>query len=455
MLRYMGGWLLGGLAMLLVTSAQARLTIEISDGVDNALPIAIVPLAWQGSSGGPPLDVAGLIREDLQRSGRFAPLPTFQMPQLPGEIQGINFDLWRGKSTEVMLVGRMAQVGVDEFRVTVALVDVFKGPSGTGQEKLQMREGELVNVTDYILLQKEWRVKGQDLRRLAHKVSDIVYEKLLGERGAFSTRVVFVTAVDEGADKTLYQLHVADIDGYNQQPLVTSDEPLLSPSWSPDGKKVAYVSFERKRPEIYVQELATGARTRLTTFNGINSAPVWSPDGRRMAMVLSKDGNPEVYVMTLAERSLQRLTHNSAIDTEPSWSPDGQWVVFTSDRGGRPQIYRTRVSDRWTERVTFEGDYNAKAQYTPDGQNLVFVHRNQGQFHIAKQAVGQDAVVILSDTQLDESPSIAPNGTMIIYATQYRGRGVLGAVSIDGRFKLRLPAAQGDVREPAWSPFLQ
>jgi TolB protein len=295
----------------------------------------------------------------------------------------------------------------------------------------------------------------QDLRATAHHIADIVYETLTGQPGAFATRIAYVTSVRDGSDKERVELRIADADGYNPQTIVSSEDPIMSPAWSPDGSRLAYVSFENAQPSIWVQEVFTGRREKLTSFKGINGAPAWSPDGRFLALTLSKDGNPDIFIMDIARRSLRALTRHWAIDTEPAWAPDGRSVLFTSDRGGSPQIYQVSVSGGEPTRLTFEGKYNARASYSPDGRLVSMVTRVNGDYRIATLDPETRDFRIMSTGRLDESPSFAPNGAMLIYATRVGGRGVLAAVSTDGRVQQRLRLQSGDVREPVWSPYHQ
>lgn len=423
------------LSLVLVLAAagvRAELVIEITQGRDNPTPIAVSPFAWQGA-GAPPEDIAAVVDADLTRSGLFAPADRDDMLGRPTTEQEVFYRDWRAVEVEYLLVGRVSGSGGDQMRIEYELFDVNR----------QARVFEGVETGP-----------ASEARMLAHQVSDAVYEKLTGIPGAFATRLLYVSVTRNPGGKDYYRLTLADSDGARPIVLLESREPVLAPTWSPDGKEIAYVSFETSRPAIYRQELATGRREQLTNFKGLNGSPAWSPDGKTMAMVLSKDGSPDIYLMDLASKRLTRVTRHYAIDTEPAWMPDGNSLLFTSDRGGRPQIYRYDLRSGNTERVTYEGVYNARARVAQDGRNVVLVHQQDGKFHIAIHDLVSNRMQALTSTALDESPSIAPNGSMVLYATKAGDRGILAAVSVDGGVKFRLPAREGDVREPAWSPYM-
>lgn len=427
------GWLNAGLLLLLgvlTPRAEAILTIEITQGVDSGLPIAIVPFAGTAAER-PPQDVSSIVQADLARSGRFSPLDPQIFVARPSEDRQVIFKDWRIIKAEALVIGKVRRAGGGRWQVEFRLYDIYK-------EKQLAGYSYVVN-TDR-------------LRAVAHQISDIIYEKLTGEPGVFSTRIAYVIREQMGK-KSRFKMQLADADGYNPLTILTSNEPLLSPAWSPDGTRLAYVSFERRRPMLYMQNVMTGERTLLSEFQGINSAPAWSPDGSQLALTLSRDGNPEIYVMRIANRHLTRLTNNPAIDTEPAWSPDGRYLVFTSDRAGKPQIYRMYADGGRAERLTFENDYNARASYSPDGKMLTLVSGGGGRYHAAMLHLSTSVLQVLTDTPLDESPTFAPNGRMILYATERGGRGVLASVSSDGRVRQTLKLQEGDVREPAWGPF--
>lgn len=429
--------LLVACAVLLAASwpdtSHATLTIRITQGIEGAQPIAIVPFALGPGSPAPPQDIAQIISNDLTRSGRFSPLPVGDLPSRPSDASAVNFSDFRILGTPNLVIGKVNALPDGRFKVEFRLFDVFRSAQITGYE-LDARPDEL--------------------RRIAHQISDIIYEALTGERGAFDTRIAYVTELKTGG-VSVYALNVADSDGFSPQVVLESKAPIVSPAWSPDGRLLAYVSFEGGRPRIFAQNLATGTRQVVAAFPGLNGAPAWSPDGKHMAMTLSKDGNAEIYVMNIDTRVLRRLTTGAAIDTEPAWAPDGKSLVFTSDRGGTPQIYRVSASGGRATRLTFEGKYNSRATFAPDGKSIALVHGNKGTFRTAVLDLENNALRVLTKTTLDESPSFAPNGSMLLYATSGDRGGTLAGVSTDGRVRQELATRQGDVREPAWSPFRQ
>ncbi len=412
----------------------AELSIEITRGADNPTSIAIVPL---GATPGllPPTAIDAVVSADLERSGLFAPMKVSDMIAQPHEQSQVFYNDWRLLGTDFIVIGRMTRDAAGLYRVQFELLDVLR---------------------QSLLLQETVNGSEAQLRDIAHYIADKVYEKLTGIKGAFSTKVAYVSVAQTG-NRQNFRLIKADADGERAQMILESPEPILSPSWSPDARQLAYVSFEERRPAIYRQVIATGERQKLTSFPGLNGAPSWSPDGRRLAMVLSKDGNPEIYMMDLATRQLTRLTNHFAIDTEPAWMPDGRSIVFTSDRGGKPHIYQVDVASLQLKRLTFEGAYNSRPRPMPDGSGIVYVHRSEpgGPFHIALQNLQRNTVRVLTETQYDESPSVAPNGSMIIYATKRLGKGILAVVSVDANVKYFLPSAAREVREPAWSPYIR
>ncbi len=414
-------------------TARAELTIEITQGRDNAVPVAVVPFLWSGPR--LPEDVASIVEQDLGRSGQFAPLERASMLAYPVAATEVVFSDWRRQQVEYLLIGQVARESDGRYRIDYELFDT--------QRERSLLKAHVTGVEP-------------QLRDLAHHIADQVYQKLTGVKGAFSTKIMYVSAHFRSPERTDYTLFYADADGRRPRPLLRSKEPILSPSWSPDGKRVAYVSFEGGRPGVYLQELASGKREKLTRFPGINGAPRWSPDGRQLALVLSRHGNPDIYLLDLATRKLTQVTDHYGIDTEPSWMPDGKSLVFTSNRAGGPQIYQLELASGAIKRLTFEGRYNASAQLFNDGKAMVLVHKGEGvdQFNIALLNLENQRLRLLTSTRLDESPTIAPNGAMVLYATKHQGRGVLAGVSSDGRVQFRLPAEAGDVREPAWSPYL-
>jgi TolB protein len=427
MIRLLGRWLaIGVLAVspLIAQVARAQLSIEIVGGAGTAIPIAIVPFENEATW---PLGVSGIVGADLARSGMFRLIDPAGIVPRPARAEDVNAAAWRARNADAVVAGSMRPLGDGRVDVRFGLVDVVKQTT---------------------LVSMAFTVTPQQFRVTAHQIADVIYEKLTGDRGVFSTRIAYITK-----QGSRYQLLVADADGFGPQSVVSSNEPLLSPRWSPDGTRLAYVSFEQKKPVVYVQSLNTGERRAVANFRGSNSSPAWSPDGRKLAVTLTKDGGSQVYLMNPDGSNLTRVLTSQGIDTEAMFTPDGQSLVFTSDRGGTPQIYRASLLGGAVERLTFDGSYNVSPRPLPDGKGLVFVRRDGGRFQIATLDYATRQVQVLTSGPGDESPSVAPNGKLIIYASEGGGRGILAAVSIDGRVKQRLVAPATEVREPAWGPF--
>jgi TolB protein len=390
-------------------------------------------MPYQGAGTPPETDVAAIVRADLERSGAFRSLPVASIVEQPTRGSEVQYPTWRALKQDYLVVGRVVDGSGGGFRVEYELFDVAK------QERM---------------LGLALTARPNAMRDVGHQMADAIYEKILGVRGAFWTRIAYITQTGLGRDAR-YALMVADSDGFNPQTVVRSAEPLLSPSWSPDGRKLAYVSFERGNSSIYIQDIATGARELVSSFRGINGAPSFSPDGRKLALTLSRSGNPEIYVMDLGSKQLTQLTNQFGIDTEPTWSADGASIYFTSDRSGNPQIYRVASSGGGASRVTFQGNYNASPSVSYDGKKIAVAQGSGSTYRIAMMdsSLGSPRWSTLSPGSLDESPSFAPNASMVLYAAREGRRGVLYAVSADARVRQRLVLADGDVREPAWSPY--
>jgi TolB protein len=416
------------LAAALIASAPARaqLTIEIVGGAGTTVPIAIVPFENEGNW---PLGVSGVVGADLVRSGLFRLVDDAGIVPRPFRAEDVRAADFRGRGADAIVVGSMRPLGEGRAEIRFALVDA-------------VRQVQLAAMT-YVVTPAQFRAT-------AHKIADIVYEKLTGDAGVFSTRIAYITK-----QGSRFELIVADADGGNPQGVVASNEPLLSPAWSPDGTRLAYVSLENKKPVVYVQSLATGARQVLANFRGSNSAPSWAPDGRRLAITLSKEGGSQLFLINTDGTGVTRLLSSPGIDTEASFTPDGRSLLFASDRGGSPQVYRLNLATNGVERMTFEGSHNVSPRATPDGKGFVFVRRDGGRFMLAIQDYATRQVQVLTPGPLDESPSVAPNSRLVIYAAQQGGRGILAAVSSDGRVKQRLVSPAADVREPAWGPLLR
>lgn len=424
------------LVMWLPMLASAQLRIEIVDGVEGAIPIAVVPFDWQSQAPVPGIGVADIVGANLARTGLFESLPNDQMIERPSSPTAVGFGAWRLVGVDYVVVGR-----------------IIDAPNGPGQEI----EYHLLDVnTERSLLSQAMPVRPGDLRFASHRVADALYEALMGVPGAFATRIAYVVVQNIGTDSELFELIIADADGFNPQAVVRNSEPIMSPSWSPDGRQIAYVSFATGRSNVIVQDLFTGQNRVVSSSPGINGAPAWSPDGRRLAVSLSRGGSPDIWIIDLESNQRRQLTEHWSINTEPVWSKDGRRLFFTSDRAGQPQIYQILADGSDLERVTFEGRYNSRASIGLDDRFLALVHsQGDNDFRIAIYDRKNERLRVLSDGRMDESPSFAPNGSMILYARRDNGRGVLAAVSADGRVRQRLVNSEGDVREPAWSPLLR
>lgn len=428
-------------SLLVTTFSYALLNLELTRGMAGASPIAIVPFAGEESA---TQDLSSVIAHDLQMSGRFKVYGRDNLTAFPSDVASVDFAEFRKLSADNIVIGKVQEIG-GRYQVTVQLLDAFKGKD-VPQAPQQA-----------IVFSQKFTVSSDQLRGLAHHISDLIYQKITGVRGVFSTRLAYIV-VDRGqGGPARYALEVADMDGYNPRALLTSTDPIMSPAWSPNGKQIAYVSFEKKHASIYIHDVATGSRRLVSQFRGINGAPAWSPDGRKLALVLSKDGSPNIYILDLASQGLTQLTKDYSINTEPAWSPDGQNIIFTSNRSGgsQPQIYQKNIASGAVTRLTYEGNYNARASFTRDGNHIVVLNKQSNIYNIGILDLNSGVLRILTTSGADnESPSIAPNSSMVLYGTLYRGRNVLSMVATDGSVELRLPARGGEVQDPAWSPFL-
>ena len=414
-----------------VQSARAELLVEITKGAEGAVPIAVVPFELIGNAA-KLTNISDVVAADLKRSGKFTPIEKDKLIAKPQDLEDVNYKLWRVAGIDHLVIGKLNVIKPNQYEISFRLIDVFKGTQVLGYQ---------------------FSANDHSLRSIGHHISDLIYEKITGQKGAFDTKIAYITAERKQGMQPSYKLQVADIDGFNSQTVLSSTQPIMSPSWSPDGSKLAYVSFEKRRPEVYVQNLFSQQREKIASFKGVNGAPVWSPDGKKLALTLSKGSNTDIYVLTLATKKLNQITKHWGIDTEPAWTPDGSEIIFTSSRTGKPQIYRASAAGGSAKRVTFEGAYNASAEVSSDGRTLVFVQGEGNTFKISTMDLQSGFIQVLTDGPLDESPSFSPNGSMILYASTEKFKGVLAAVSTDGRFKQKLVLSEGDVREPGWGPF--
>lgn len=413
-----------GIAMLIIVSpAFAILNLELTRGIAGAVPITVRSFSVQGDV--PREDVAAIISNDLRNSGRF-------------KVYSDD-----SKKTDTAVVGRVLQVGDNKYQVSFQLIDLLKNKADSVAEQPS------------VLLTRSYTVPMSELRSVAHHISDLVFQQITGMRGVFSTQLAYIVLQHLPDGRTRHILEIADQDGYNAKPLLVSYEPIMSPAWSPNGRKIAYVSFENRRTAIYIQDVATGARRLVSQIPGINGAPAWSPDGNKLALVLSKNVSPNIHILDLISGQMTQLTNDYYINTEPSFAPDGKSIVFTSNRSGNPQIYKMNLANRAVSRVTYEGKYNASASYTPDGNRLVVLNQDSGLFNIGTLDLDTGVFRILTNSGADsQSPTMAPNGAMVLFGTWYKGQNVLGMAATDGSIQLRLPARSGEVQDPAWSPFL-
>jgi TolB protein len=410
-------------ALFAAFAAHAQLTIDITTSGGRQIPIAVMPLAGEATQ---PTAVSEIVSADLARTGLFRLVNTMGVSPTPTEPSEVNFADWTTRTAEALVIGKVEAQGEGRVEVRFRLFDVQK-------------QSQLASYS-YV-------VSAQQLRATGHRIADLIYERLTGDKGVFSTKITYV--VKRG---TRFELQVADADGFNAQSVLASNEPIMSPAWSPDGSRLAYVSFDQKKPIVVVQNLAQGTTRVVANFRGNNSAPAWSPDGLQLAVALSKDGLTQIYRIPAGGGDPERLTESPGIDTQPAFSPDGQWIAFTSDRGGSPQIYRMPAGGGAPQRLTFDGTYNVGPRFSPDGKSIAYVQREGGRFRIATMELANSQIQVLTEGALDDSPTYAPNGKMILYEAQVGGRGQLAAVSGDGRVRQRLTSAAGDVQDPAWGP---
>jgi len=417
-------WMFFCVVFLTTTAVNAALEIEISGGGSQQIPIAVVPF---GGAASVKENISEIVAADLHRSGLFRVLETRGMANLPTKPDQIKYAEWAALQAQAVTVGNVESAGGGKLKVSFHLMDALKQTQLAGMD---------------------YQISPNQARTTAHKIADVIYQKLTGQSGLFASRIAYITKIGKR-----YALQVADADGYNPQTVVSSNEPIISPAWSPDGSKLAYVSFEKKKPIIFVQSLTSGSRAVLANYKGNNSAPAWSPDGSKLAIVLTYGANSQIYTIDASGGGLKQLTKSNAIDTEPTFSPDGNWIYFSSDRGGRPQIYKVATDGGVPTRVTFQGNYNVSPRFSPDGKSLAYIRNDGGKFRVALHDMASGQIQLLTEGSQDESPSFAPNGRVILYATKVGGRGALAAVSSDGTVRQRLKESTGgDLREPAWGP---
>jgi TolB protein len=424
------------ITLLYAPLLQAEVRIVITEGAKTARPIAVVPFKWQGA-GEVPQDISAIIASDLRHSGLFNPLAINQLPQRPSTVSALDPACWRALGIDTVVIGQIQPGKADHFLISYQLIDVT----------------QLSRTTGSVLEQNQCQVTAEWLRYAAHRISDSIFEKLTALKGAFNTRIAYVVQTHQG--QYPYELRLSDYDGHHQKTIYRSSAPMMSLAWSPDGRQLAYVTFEHQRSELILHDLASKKRKQLAAFPRHNGAPAFSFDGTKLALALSKGGSLKIYLLDLKNEKMIRLTEGLSNDTEPAWHPDGRSLIFTSDRGGHPEIYQIQLADSQIQRLTWEGLQNQGGKISPDGRSLIMVNRGSDGYHIAKQDLETGRVQVLTSTFLDQTPSISPNGTMIIYSSTEQPGKVLQLVSMDGRFKARLLATEGQVKFPAWSPYLQ
>ena len=415
-----------------INIAQSELTIRITQGTSKQTPIAIVPFELDVDSSENFLDIPNIVTNNLERSGRFKAIPREDMLQKPSTGADVDFDDWNILGIETLVVGRITQIGNDQYSIQFQLFDIFRGEQ---------------------ILGYRMSANQSSFKYVAHRIADMIFEKITGIKGVFSTQVAYVTA-DGNSNDRFYKLVISDSDGENERIILESNDPIMSPAWSPDSRQLAYVSFEGNLSSIFIQTLRTGNRRKISDRIGINGSPAFSPDGRKLVLTLSNtDGNLDIHTLDLTTRKISRLTTNRSIDTEGTWSPDGSEIYFTSDRGGSPQIYKISSVGGVPSRITFEGNYNARPRLSPDGKKLAMVHLRDGKYQIGIIDIEKRSLLVLSTGSQDESPSFSPNSDTLIYATRQDGLGFLETVTADGLIRQRLVSQLGNVREPVWSPF--
>jgi TolB protein len=417
--------------VLFITNIHSQLRIEIKGGVEDPISIGIVPLEWNLDS---PQDIYlhQIIKSDLESFGEFKVLPPENMLSFPSKKEEVFFKDWRMLGVDYLVIGRVNVADFPgEIIASYTIFDIVREKS--------IHRGSVIGPV-------------QTLRKIGHKISDKIYSRVQGIPGIFSTKIAYIDKPSKGDPN--YNLRITDIDGYDSLSIFSSPQPLMSPSWSPDRQSIAYVSFEEGTSRIFLQQLNSAQRQGVKLEEGINSSPNWSPNGDKISAVLSKSGNPDIFIYDLKRNTWKQITKHFGIDTEPDWSPSSKTILFTSNRSGSPQIYEVNVRSNKIKRLTFEGTYNARGRYLPDGKGIVFVHRKNGVFHIATQNLKTGKIRILTDTFLDESPTVSPNGNVVIYATKDGDRDTLAGITIDGKTKFVMSSIKGEAREPAWSPLI-